>query len=671
MTTTGKIETTEQPWLTDYDLHLFCEGSHYRVYEKFGAHLTTFNGKAGVRFAVWAPNAAGVSVIGDFNQWQHEVNPMELIHHSGVWTTFIPSLEEGAIYKYAVQSRVDGSRIEKTDPIGFASEVRPKTASLVHNLDTYQWNDAEWIAQQKKSFKPLQSPVSIYELHLGSWRRVPEEGGRWLTYREMAAQLVPYLVEMGYTHVEFLPVSEHPLDQSWGYQTLGLFAATSRFGKPEDLMYLVDALHQAGIGVIVDWVPAHFPRDGHGLGRFDGTHLYEHADPRQGEHREWGTYVYNYGRHEVKNFLISNALFWFDKFHIDGMRVDAVASMLYLDYARKDGEWIPNSYGGRENLEAVEFLRRLNEVVYAEYPQSLMIAEESTAWPQVARPTYLGGLGFGLKWDMGWMNDTLKFMANDPVYRRYHHNNLTFRGLYQFSENFVLPLSHDEVVHMKGSMINKMPGDVWQKFANLRLLYGYQYTLPGKKLLFMGGEFGQWAEWNHDASLDWHLLNYGTHSGLQRWTRDLNHLYKNDKALHRDCEPAGFEWVDCADSDQSVLTYMRHGERPEDVLIVVANFTPVPRHGYRIGVPERGFWKEVLNSDAAEYGGSGLGNYGGKWSEDQAHHARPYSLPITLPPLSLVVFKLEGDTAHSADESGDSESKAVAAPHEVREAKDE
>lgn len=642
--TTGKIETTEQPWLTDYDLHLFCEGSHFRIYDKFGAHLNTTDGKKGVRFTVWAPNAAKVSVIGDFNSWKHDEANMELIHQSGVWTTFIPDLDTGAIYKYAVTSGVDGTTVEKTDPIGFASEVRPKTASIVHQIDNYKWNDEKWFEQQKK-FNALTAPVSIYEMHLGSWRRAPQDGNRWLTYQEMARDLVPYLVEMGYTHVEFLPVSEHPLDQSWGYQTLGLFAATSRFGKPEDLMYLIDTLHQNGIGVIVDWVPAHFPRDGHGLGRFDGTHVYEHADPRQGEHREWGTYVYNYGRHEVKNFLISNALFWFDKFHIDGMRVDAVASMLYLDYARKDGEWVANQYGGRENLEAVDFLRRLNEVVYAEFPNALMIAEESTAWPQVARPTYLGGLGFGLKWDMGWMNDTLKYMAHDPVYRRYHHNNLTFRGLYQFSENFVLPLSHDEVVHGKGSMLNKMPGDVWQKFANLRLLYGYQYTLPGKKLLFMGGEFGQWKEWNHDDSLDWHLLEYGTHHGLQSWVRDLNLLYKNDAALHRDCEPAGFEWIDCSDSDQSVMSYVRKGEKPEDQLVVIANFTPVPRWGYRVGVPERGFWKEVLNSDATEYGGSGMGNYGGIWSEDQQHHARPYSLSLTVPPLSLIVFKLHREPA--------------------------
>lgn len=641
--TTGKIDTTtNESWITDFDLHLFSEGSHFRIYEKFGAHITTFNGKTGVRFTLWAPNAAHVSVIGDFNQWNQETNPMEVIHQSGVWTTFIPELKDGAIYKYCVHGQ-DGSRVEKTDPIGFASEVRPKTASIVHGLDTYKWNDAEWFKSQT-NFNSLQSPVSIYELHLASWRRSPEDGNRWLTYRELARDLVPYLVEMGYTHVEFLPVSEHPLDQSWGYQTLGLFAATSRFGTPEDLMFLIDELHQAGIGVIVDWVPAHFPRDGHGLGHFDGTHLYEHADPRQGEHREWGTYVYNYGRHEVKNFLISNALFWFDKFHIDGMRVDAVASMLYLDYARKDGEWVANKYGGRENLEAVDFLRRLNEVVYTEYPHALMIAEESTAWPQVARPTYLGGLGFGLKWDMGWMNDTLKYISNDPVYRRYHHNNLTFRGLYQFSENFVLPLSHDEVVHGKGSMINKMPGDIWQKFANLRLLYGYQYTLPGKKLLFMGSEFGQWREWNHDDSLDWHLLQYGTHSGLQKWVADLNHLYKSDPALHfRDCDPSGFEWVDCSDSDQSILTYLRRGPSPEDVIIVSANFTPVPRSGYRIGLPEAGFWQEVLNSDATEYGGSGSGNYGGVWSDDHAHHARPYSASITIPPLSVVMFKLKRD----------------------------
>lgn len=642
--TTGKIDSTTESWITDFDLHLFSEGSHFRIYEKFGAHITTVDGKKGVRFAVWAPNAASVSVIGDFNQWNSEKHPMEQLHQSGVWTAFVPGLAEGAIYKYCVNGR-DGSRVEKTDPVGFASEVRPKTASIVHELDTYKWNDKEWF-DNMNTFNSLQSPVSIYELHLGSWRRVPEEGNRWLTYRELADELVPYLVEMGYTHVEFLPVSEHPLDQSWGYQTLGLFAATSRFGTPEDLMFLIDKLHQAGIGVIVDWVPAHFPRDGHGLGRFDGTHLYEHADPRQGEHREWGTYVYNYGRHEVKNFLISNALFWFDKFHIDGMRVDAVASMLYLDYARKDGEWVANQYGGRENLEAVDFLRRLNEVVYTEYPHALMIAEESTAWPQVARPTYLGGLGFGLKWDMGWMNDTLKYISNDPVYRRYHHSNLTFRGLYQFSENFVLPLSHDEVVHGKGSMINKMPGDLWQKFANLRLLYGYQYTLPGKKLLFMGGEFAQWKEWNHDESLDWHLLQYDTHRGMQKWVRDLNHLYKNDPAVHaRDCEPSGFEWIDCQDSDQSILSYMRKGAKPEDVIVIAANFTPVPRGGYRIGLPERGYWKEILNSDAYEYGGSGSGNYGGVWSDDHEHHARPYSAAITIPPLGIVMFKLEREEA--------------------------
>ncbi|HEY9784578.1 MAG TPA: 1,4-alpha-glucan branching protein GlgB [Candidatus Obscuribacterales bacterium] len=628
-------------FITDYDLHLFGEGTHYRIYEKLGAHITRHNGKEGTHFAVWAPNAQAVSVIGDFNQWDTEANRMQMTNDSGIWTAFLPGLKEGTLYKYFVKAKHGGLAQEKSDPFGFTGEVRPRTASMVWNLDKYEWKDQAWIEARSRR-NALEAPMSIYEVHMGSWMLVPEEGNRWLTYRELADKLVPYLQKTNFTHVEFLPVSEHPLDASWGYQTTGYFATTSRFGSPQDFMYLVDSLHQSGFGVLLDWVPAHFPRDGHALGLFDGTHLYEHADPRQGEHREWGTYVFNYGRYEVRNFLISNALFWFDKYHIDGLRVDAVASMLYLDYARKEGEWVANAYGGRENIEAIEFLRKLNEVVYAEYPHALMIAEESTAWPQVARPTYLGGLGFGLKWDMGWMNDTLQYMSLDPVYRRYHHNKLTFRGIYQFSENFVLPLSHDEVVHGKGSLITKMPGDMWQKFANLRLLLGYQWSLPGKKLLFMGGEIGQWIEWNCHQSLDWHLLEYDTHRGIQKWVTDLNKLYVSETAMHiYDCQNSGFEWIDCQDSDQSVLVYMRKGPKPEQTIVIACNFTPVPRWGYRAGFPLRGFWREVLNSDATTYGGSGVGNFGGVWTDDQPSHAREQSAAITLPPLGVVMFKLE------------------------------
>lgn len=629
-----------EPIITDFDLHLFGEGTNYKIYEKMGAHKATVNGKEGTHFAVWAPNAKAVSVIGDFNKWDPSANKMSVMSGSGVWTLFIPGLLEGTLYKYHISSDAIGGA-EKVDPFGFFNEVRPKTASIVYDLDKYKWNDEKWVKERKKR-NGLDAPISIYEVHLGSWMLVPEEENRWLTYRELADKLVAYLENTGFTHVEFLPVAEHPLDMSWGYQITGYFAATSRFGTPEDFMFLVDKLHQAGIGVILDWVPAHFPKDGHGLGLFDGSHLYEHADPRQGMHHEWGTYVFNFGRHEVRNFLISNALFWFDKYHIDGLRVDAVASMLYLNYARKDGEWVANDFGGRENLEAISLLRTLNEVVYSKYDHALMIAEESTAWPQVARPTYLGGLGFGLKWDMGWMNDTLKYMALDPIYRRYHHNNLTFRGLYQFSENFVMPLSHDEVVHGKCSLLNKMPGDHWQKFANLRLLLGYQWTLPGKKLLFMGGEFGQWIEWNDAQSLDWHLLEYPLHAGMQRWVSDLNRVYKENPALFElDCDPRGFSWIDCQDHDQCILAYSRQGQAPGETVVVACNFTPVPRYNYRIGVQSHAFYREILNSDASDYGGSGLGNFGGLHSDEWQHHGHPYSVSITLPPLSMVVLKAD------------------------------
>ncbi|MBC7999047.1 MAG: 1,4-alpha-glucan branching protein GlgB [Leptolyngbya sp.] len=626
------------PIITDYDLHLFNEGTNNRIYEKMGAHAAIVGGQEGTHFAVWAPNAKAVSVIGDFNQWNAETNKMSVMSNSGVWTLFIAGLKQGTLYKYRISSD-EGGNEEKTDPFGFFSEVRPKTASIVYNLDNYKWNDDNWVKERKKR-NGLDAPISIYEVHLGSWMLVPEENNRWLTYRELADKLITHLEETGFTHVEFLPVAEHPLDMSWGYQITGYFAATSRFGTPEDFMYLVDKLHQAGIGVLLDWVPAHFPKDGHGLGKFDGSHLYEHSDPRQGMHHEWGTYVFNYGRHEVRNFLISNALFWFDKYHIDGLRVDAVASMLYLDYGRKDGEWVANEHGGRENIPAITFLRTLNEVVYSEYNHALMIAEESTAWPQVARPTYVGGLGFGLKWDMGWMNDTLKFMALDPIYRRFHYNNLTFRGLYQFSENFVMPLSHDEVVHGKASLLNKMPGDAWQKFANLRLLLGYQFALPGKKLLFMGGEFGQWIEWNSDQSLDWHLLEFPLHAGMQKWTGDLNRLYRENPAMYElDCSEKGFSWIDCQDHDNVILAFLRQNNRVEESIVVVCNFTPVPRYEYRIGVPQHAFYREVLNSDAHEYGGSGLGNHGGRHSDEHAHHGRDYSICVTIPPLSIVVFK--------------------------------
>ena len=629
-------------FLTEFDLHLIAEGKHYRTYEKLGAHLTEHDGQAGTRFAVWAPNAGAVSVIGDFNEWDDARHPMILRPEAGVWECFIPGVGSGALYKYRIVSNYDDYRVDKADPYAFASEIRPQTASKVCDLAGYAWGDADWIAA-RRTHDARATPMATYELHLGSWMRVPEDGNRWMTYREVAPKLAQYVHDMGYTHVEFLPLCEHPFDASWGYQTVGYFAATSRFGTPQDLMFLIDTLHQHGIGVIMDWVPAHFPRDEHGLAYFDGTHLYEHADPRKGEHRDWGTLIFNYGRVEVANFLLSNALFWLDRYHIDGLRVDAVASMLYLDYSREPGDWVPNEYGGRENLDAVAFVRRFNELVYGEYPGVVSIAEESTAWAAVSRPTYVGGLGFGFKWDMGWMNDTLKYISHDPVHRKYHHHDLTFRMLYAFTENFMLPLSHDEVVHGKGALLGKMPGDDWQKFANLRALLGYMYTQPGKKLLFMGGDIGQWAEWNHETSVEWHLLEFAPHRGLQRWVRDLNTLYRAEPALYRlDCEPGGFEWIDCHDADGSTLSYLRLGHPSDGVVAVACNFTPVPRQLYRLGVPHGGYWRELLNSDAELYGGGGLGNAGGVEAEAITTHGRPCTLTVTLPPLAVVVFKSDG-----------------------------
>jgi 1,4-alpha-glucan branching enzyme len=560
---------------------------------------------------------------------------------SGVWETFTPHIGQAEVYKYHVESQYHGYRTDRADPYGFSAELRPHTASRVWDLDSYSWQDGSWMAGRAKC-NALDAPISIYEVHLGSWRRVPEEDNRWLSYREMAPLLADYVHNAGFTHVELLPVMEHPFDGSWGYETTGYFAATSRFGTPTDFMYFVDYLHQHGIGVILDWVPAHFPKDEAGLGYFDGTHLYEHADPRKGEHPDWNTFVFNYGRNEVRSFLISNALFWIDKYHVDGLRVDAVAAMLYLDYGRREGEWIPNRYGGRENIEAIEFLRALNEEVYSAFPDVMIIAEESTAWPQVSRPVYLGGLGFGLKWNMGWMHDMLGYMSEDPIYRSYHHNQITFSLLYAFSENFVLPFSHDEVVYGKGSLLRKMPGDDWQKFANLRLLYGYMFGHPGKKLLFMGCEFGQWSEWNHDASLEWHLLGRPFHSALQRWVRDLNTLYRGQRALHElDFDAGGFAWVDCSDVQRSVISFLRRGRNPADELLFVCNFTPAVRENYRVGVPQQGFWKELLNSDAPLYGGSGQGNFGGREAVPLPIHGHPFSLNMTLPPLGVLIYQRE------------------------------
>ncbi|MGQ9545687.1 MAG: 1,4-alpha-glucan branching protein GlgB [Dehalococcoidia bacterium] len=624
--------------LSDHDLFLFNEGTHYRLYEKLGAHLATVDGEKGTYFGVWAPNAKQVFVISDFNHWNKFSHPLCPKGQSGIWEGFIPGVGKGTIYKYHIVSHYRSYHVEKADPFAFYAETPPKTASIVWHFD-YNWGDQAWM-EKRHAYNALDAPISIYEVHPGSWRRVPEEGNRYLSYHELAARLAEYVKQTGFTHIEFSPVMEHPFYGSWGYQITGYFAPTSRYGTPEDFMYLVDYLHQHDIGVILDWVPSHFPNDEHGLGYFDGTHLYEHDDPRKGIHPHWNSFVFNYGRHEVRSFLLSSALFWLDKYHIDGLRIDAVASMLYLDYGRKEGDFIPNQYGGRENLEAIAFLRRLNEVIYQEKPDVQTIAEESTAWPMVSRPTYVGGLGFGLKWDMGWMHDTLEYMTKDPIYRKYHHNNLTFRLLYAFFENFVLPLSHDEVTHGKGSLLGKMPGDDWQKFANLRLLLGYMYAQPGKKLLFMGGEFGQWREWAHDESLDWHLLQYPPHRGLQRWVSDLNDVYRTEPSLYElDLDPAGFEWIDCNDVEHSVISLLRKGRSHDHIIAVVCNFTPVPCLNYRIGVPRPGFWRELLNSDAREYGGSGQGNLGGLEAAPIHWHGRPYSLSLTLPPLAAVFLK--------------------------------
>jgi 1,4-alpha-glucan branching enzyme len=630
--------------LADQDLYLFNEGRHYRLYEKLGSHFMTMDGDEGTYFAVWAPNAKGVFVTGSFNGWDPGSHPLRNKGVSGIWEGFIPGVMRGSAYKYHVVSERNGYRYDKADPFAFHGETPPDTGSVVWDL-WYDWEDGEWM-KGRGGKNGAGSPISIYEMHLGSWMRVPLEGNRMMTYRELAPRLVEYLTKMNFTHVEFLPVMEHPFYGSWGYQVTGFFAPTSRYGTPQDFMCLIDTLHRHGIGVILDWVPSHFTKDGHGLNYFDGTHLFEHADPRQGHHPDWDTQIFNYGRAEVQSFLLSSAYFWLDVFHADGLRVDAVASMLYLDYSRKEGEWIPNQYGGRENLEAIAFLRRFNEDVYRGRPDIVTIAEESTAWPMVSRPTHLGGLGFGMKWDMGWMHDTLVYMGHDPVHRKYHHDKLAFRMVYAFSENFILPLSHDEVVHGKGSLLGKMPGDTWQKFANLRALYGYMYGQPGKKLLFMGGEFGQWQEWNHDESLDWHLLADPAHAGLSRWVEEVNALYRREPSLHElDFDPTGFEWVDCHDAEQSVLTFLRKGRSTGDILLVVCNFTPVARHNYRVGVPRGGFWREVLNSDGREYGGSGQGNIGGADAAPISAHGRLHTLTITVPPLATVFFKSEAEKA--------------------------
>jgi 1,4-alpha-glucan branching enzyme len=634
--------STDVSMLGDQDLYLFGEGSHVRLYNKLGARPLTLQGTAGTYFAVWAPSAAQVCVMGDFNGWDSTRHPLRAKGSSGIWEGFIPDLNKGAVYKYHIVSRRDNYQVDKADPFAVHTEVPPETGSVVWDLE-YTWGDQQWMAE-RAARNTLAAPIAIYEMHLGSWQRLPEEDNRPLSYRELAPRLAAYVQQMGFTHVEFLPIMEHPFYGSWGYQTTGYFAPTSRYGTPQDLMYLIDYLHQHGIGVILDWVPSHFPDNEYGLGYFDGTHLYEHADPRQGFHPDWNSFIYNYGRHEVRCFLISSALFWLDKYHVDGLRVDAVASMLYLDYSRKEGEWIPNQHGGRENLEAMAFLRRFNQEVYQHYPDVHTIAEESTAWPMVSRPTYVGGLGFGLKWDMGWMHDTLEYMSQDAIFRKYDHNKVTFRMVYAFSENFVLPLSHDEVVHGKGSLLGKMPGEEAHKFANLRLLLGYMYAQPGKKLLFMGGEFGQWREWDHDHSLDWHLLEGTRHAGLQQWVTDLNRLYQSQPALHeRDCDHAGFAWIDCNDADRSVLSFLRLGTGAETVVLVVCNFTPVLRQNYRVGTPYGGTWQEILNSDATLYGGSGYGNMGQVEATPLAHHGRPYSLNLTLPPFAAMFFKPKGE----------------------------
>jgi 1,4-alpha-glucan branching enzyme len=623
--------------LMDLDYHLFNEGTHTRIYEKLGAHLVTKSGVAGTQFAVWAPNAQRVSVVGDFNAWNDQATPLLRQDPSGIWVGFVPGVPAGSVYKYRVLAR-DNQTFDKADPYAFFSEVPPRTGSVVCDL-SYSWNDDEWMREREKK-NSLTGNISIYELHLGSWRRVPEEGMRSLSYREIAPRLVEHVKRLGFTHVELMPVMDHPFFGSWGYQVTGYFAPSANFGTPQDLMYLIDELHQNGIGVILDWVPAHFPKDGHSLVYFDGTHLYEHSDPRQGEHPDWGTLIYNYGRHEVRSFLTSSAMFWLDKYHVDGLRVDGVSSMLYLDYGRQHGQWLPNPHGGRENLEAVDFLKHLNGVIHRQRPDVITIAEESTAWPRVSGPSHLGGLGFDMKWDMGWMHDTLHYMQLEPIHRKFHHNELTFRRVYAYHERFVLPLSHDEVVHGKGSLLRKMPGDTWQKFANLRLLFAYMFATPGKPLVFMGGELGQWNEWNHDGSVDWHLENEHLSAGVAHLLSQLNRVKRETPALHElDFDPQGFDWIDANDSEQSTLSLLRHGNDRSRSVAAVFNFTPVPRHNYRVGVPGDGRWEELINTDAKEFGGSGQGNQGGVDATPVGSHGRPFSINLTLPPLGAVLLR--------------------------------
>lgn len=641
----GQMNTMHDPYsfesyFSDLDLHLFGEGTNIRVYEKLGAQLRTIDDVQGVNFAVWAPNAKSVSVVGDFNEWDARHHAMSKSNPNGIWEIFIPQLEPGVLYKYRVKT-ADGRTVDKTDPYGYASEMPPRTASIVTDLDHHHWNDAEWMRNRREQ-NQLEKPISVYEVHLGSWRRTSEGTNGWKNYRDLAHELVEYCLQQNYTHVELMPVSEHPFTGSWGYQTIGYFAATSRYGTPEDFMYFVDHFHQNGLGVILDWVPAHFPKDEFGLARYDGTALYEHEDPRKGEHPDWGTLIFNYGRNEVRNFLLSNAIYWLDKFHIDGLRVDAVASMLYLDYSRNDGEWIPNEQGGRENLEAIDFLKQFNEVCHAEYPGVLTIAEESTSFAGVSTPTFAGGLGFSLKWNMGWMNDTLRFMSKEPVHRQYHHGELTFSLVYAFSENFMLPFSHDEVVHGKKSILDQMPGDLWQKFANLRLLYSYMWTHPGKKLLFMGSDFGQWLEFDHDSEPQWELLEHETHQGILKLVADLNKLYRSEPALYElDFDQNGFEWIDCHNQSESILSYARRSKDGKELIVASCNFTPVVREEYRVGVPQSGSYREIFNSDSMYYGGTNVGNFERRVSERVVAQGRDESIAINIPPLGMTVMKLE------------------------------
>jgi 1,4-alpha-glucan branching enzyme len=630
------------PTLGELDLHLLAEGKHPRNYQKLGAHPQVWCGVQGASFAVWAPNARRVSVVGDFNDWDCRRHPMRLHPDCGVWEIFLPGIEPGDLYKYEIRTR-EGEQLYKADPYAFESELRPRSASVVCGLSRFEWQDEEWI-QQRSRANHRGAPLSFYEVHVGSWRRKPEENNTFLDYRELADELVPYVVDMGFTHIELLPVSEHPLDRSWGYQPTSLFAPTSRFGSPSDFRAFVDRCHRAGIGVFMDWVPGHFPSDDHGLRRFDGTYLYEHRDPRQGFHEDWKTLIYNFGRREVQNFLLSSALFWIDQYHMDGLRVDAVASMLYLDYSRQEGEWVPNQHGGNENLDAIELIRRINEEIYASPGGVATVAEESTAWPMVSRPAYVGGLGFGYKWNMGWMNDTLRYISKDPIHRKYHHGDLSFGLLYAFDENFILPISHDEVVHGKGSLLGKMPGDRWQKFANLRAYLAFMFTHPGKKLLFMGTEFAQEREWNYDASLDWHLLADPMHRSVQTLVRDLNRLYRSLPALHSlDCESGGFSWIDCTDHESGVVSYLRHAPAPGDFVVVVCNFTPVVRERYCVGTPRGGFYSELLNTDSSHYGGSNVGNSGGVMAQARPTHGMPYCLELHLPPLATLILRPRQD----------------------------